>query len=114
MKPQVAVQWITDATALEENFPRTPIVPGRQPEDLLTVVTVLEVPAVVVALLIMVILVTEAAATGAPRTGLEEELVAEAIAEGTATQTATSPTPHAAATPPAAELKKYDATSPPR
>jgi hypothetical protein len=53
MKPQVAVQWITDATALEENFPRTPVVPGRQPEDLLTVVTVLEVPAVVVALLIV-------------------------------------------------------------
>jgi hypothetical protein len=40
--------------------------------------------------------------------------VAEAIAEAVAMQTATSPASHAAATMPAAELKKYDATSPPR
>jgi hypothetical protein len=60
----------------------------------------------------MVMLLAEAA--GAPHTGLEEESVAEAIAEAEATQTATSLAPHAAATMPAAELKKYDATSPPR
>jgi hypothetical protein len=35
MKPQVAVQRIMDATTLEENSPRTRIVPGHQPEDLL-------------------------------------------------------------------------------
>jgi hypothetical protein len=103
-----------DATALEENSPRTPTVPGRQLEDLLKVVTVPAVPAVVVALLVIVMLVAEAAAAGAPHNGLEEELVAEAIVEAAAMQTATSPTPHVAATMPAAELKKYDATSPPR
>jgi hypothetical protein len=40
--------------------------------------------------------------------------MAEAIVEAEATQTATSLAPHAAATMPATELKKYDATSPPR
>jgi hypothetical protein len=50
--------------------------------------------------------VAEAAAAGAPHTGLEEEPVAEAIAEAEAMLTATSPAPHAAATMPAAELKK--------
>jgi hypothetical protein len=71
MKPQVAVQRIMDATALEENSPRTPIVRGRRLEDLLTVVTVLAALAVVAALLIMLMLVAEAAAVGAPHTGLE-------------------------------------------
>jgi hypothetical protein len=64
--------------------------------------------------LIMVMLVAEIAAAGAPHTGLEGEPVAEAIAEAEATQTTTSPAPHATATMPAVELKKYDATSPPR
>jgi hypothetical protein len=114
MKPQVAFRRIMDAIALEENSPRTPIVPRRQPEDLLRVVTVLAVPAVVAAPLIMVMLVAEAAAAGAPHTGLEEEPVAEAIAEAATTQTATSPAPHVAATMPAGESKKFDATSPPR
>jgi hypothetical protein len=66
------------------------------------------------ALLIMVVLVAEVAAAGAPHTGLEGEPVAEAIAEVEATQTATSPAPHAAARMPTAKLKKYDTTSPPR
>jgi hypothetical protein len=43
----------------------------------------------VAALLVTVMLVAEAAAAGDPHTGLEEELVAEAIAEAEATQTAT-------------------------
>jgi hypothetical protein len=103
-----------DATVLEENSPRTPIVPGHQLEDLLRVVTALAAPVVVAALLVMVMPVAEAAAAGAPHTGLEEEPVAEVIAEAEATQTATSPVPHTAATMPTAELKKYDATSPPR
>jgi hypothetical protein len=114
MKLQVAVQQIMDATVLEENSPRTPTVPGHQLEDLLRVVTVLAAPVVVAALLVMVMPVAEAAAAGAPHTGLEEEPVAEAITEGEATQTATSPAPHAVTTTPAAELKKYGATSPPR
>jgi hypothetical protein len=62
----------------------------------------------------MVMLEVEAAAAGAPHTGLAGELVAEAIAEAEAMQTTTSPVPHAAATMPAAKLKKFDATSPPR
>jgi hypothetical protein len=85
MKPQVAVQRIMDATVLEENSPGTPTVPGHQPEDLLRVVTVLVAPVVVAALLVMVMLAAEAAASGAPHTGLEEEPVAEAIAEAEAT-----------------------------
>jgi hypothetical protein len=76
--------------------------------------TALVAPAVVPALLVMVMLVVEAAAAGAPHTGLEEELVVEAIAEAVTTQTTTSPVSHAAATMSAAELKKYDATSPPQ
>jgi hypothetical protein len=55
----------------------------------------------------MVMLVAEAMATGAPQTGLAGEPVAEVITEAEAT--ATSPTPHAAATMPTIELKKYDA-----
>jgi hypothetical protein len=103
-----------DATVLEENSHRTPIVLGHQLEDLLRAVTVLAAPVVVTALLIMVMLVVEAAAAGAPHTGLAGEPAAEAIAEAEAMQTATSPAPHAAATMPATELKKYDARSSPR
>jgi hypothetical protein len=78
------------------------------------VATVLAAPVVVAALLVMVMLAAEAAAAGAPHTGLVGEPGAEAIAEAESTQTATSPVSHMAATMPAAELKKYDATSPPR
>jgi hypothetical protein len=113
MKPQVAVQ-LMDASVPEENSPRTPTVLGRQLEDLLRVVAVLAAPVAVTTQLIIVMLAAEVAATGAPHTELEGESVAEAIAEAEATQIATSPAPHAAATMPAAELKKYDATSPPR
>jgi hypothetical protein len=114
MKPQVAVEQVMDATVLEENSHRTLTVLGHQLEDLLKVVTVSAAPVVVAALLIMVMLVAVAAAAGAPHTGLVGEPVAEAIAEAESMQTATSPVPHAAAMMPAAELKKYDARSPPR
>jgi hypothetical protein len=113
MKPQVAVQ-LMDATTLEENSHRTPTVLGHQLEDPLRVVTMLAAPAVVTTLLIMVMLAAEAATVRAPHTRLAGEPVAEAISEAEATQTATSPVPHAAATMPAAKLKKYDARSPPR
>jgi hypothetical protein len=78
------------------------------------VVTKLAAPAVVPTLLVMVMLVAEAATAGAPHMGLEEEPAAEAIAEAEATQTATSPAPRVEAMTPATESKKYDATSPPR
>jgi hypothetical protein len=114
MKPQVAVQQVMDATVLEDNFHRTPTVLGHKLEDLLRVVTVPTAPVVVAALLIMVTLVAEAAAAGAPHTGLVGEPAEEAIAEAKATQTTTSLVPHAAATMPTVELKKYDARSSPR
>jgi hypothetical protein len=98
----VAIQQMVDATAPEENSHRTPTVPAHQLEDLLRVVTV---PAT---------LAVEAVAVGAPHMGLAGELAAGAIAEAEAMQTATSPAYQAAATMPAAELKKYSARSPPR
>jgi hypothetical protein len=107
MKLQVAVQRVMDATVLKENSHRTPTVLGHQLEDLLRVVTVLVAQAVVATLLVMVMLVVEAAVAGTPHTEPEGEPVAEAIAEAEATQTATSPVSHAAAMMPAAELKKY-------
>jgi hypothetical protein len=51
----------------------------------------------------MVMLAAEAAAAGAPHTGLAGEPVAEATAEAEATQTTTSLVPHVAATTLAAE-----------
>jgi hypothetical protein len=63
---------------------------------------------------LMVMSAGEAAAAGAPRTGLAGEPVVEVIAEAEATQIAMSLVSHAAATMPAAESKKFDATSPPR
>jgi hypothetical protein len=103
-----------DATALEENYRRTPTVLRHQPVDLLRAATVPAAPVVVAALLLMVMLEVEAAAAGAPHTGLAGELVAEAIAEAEAMQTAMSLALHAAATMSAAESKKFNATSPPR
>jgi hypothetical protein len=114
MKPQVAVQRTTNATVLEENYRRTPTVLGHQLVDLLTAATVLVAPVVVAAPLLMVMLAAEAATAGTPHTGLAGEPAAEVIAEAGATQTAMSLVPHAAATTPSTELKKYDAKSPPR
>jgi xanthosine utilization system XapX-like protein len=114
MKPQVAVQWVMDATELEENSHRTPTALGHQLEDLLRAVTVPVAPVVVAALLVMVMLVVEEQAAGAAHTGLEGEPMTEAIAKAEATQTATSPVSHAATTMPATESKKYGARSPPR
>jgi hypothetical protein len=114
MKPQVAVQLTTDATVLEENYHRTPTALGHQPVDLLKVATALVALAAVAPWWLMATPAAEAAAVRAPHTGLEGEPVAEAIAEAEATQTATSPVSHAAATTPATELKKFDARNPPR
>jgi hypothetical protein len=111
MKPQVAAQQTLDTTVLEENYRRTPTILGHQLVDLLRAAIV---PAVVTVQLLMAMRVAEAAAAEAHDTGLAEEPVAEAIAEAEATQTTTSQAPRAAATMPAAELKKFDETSPPR
>jgi hypothetical protein len=107
-KPQVADQLTTDATVLEENYQLTPTVLGHRLVDLLRVATA---PAVTAMSFLIVILVAEVAAAGAPHTGPEGEPVAGAIAEAEATQTATSPVSHAAATMPVAESKKFDATN---
>jgi hypothetical protein len=103
-----------DATILEENYRRTPSVLRHQPVDLLRAATMPAAPVVVAALLLMVMLEVEAATAGAPHTELAGELVVEAISEAEATQTTTSPALHVATTTPVIELKKYDATSPPR
>jgi hypothetical protein len=93
---------------------RTPTALGHQLVDVLRAATAPAVLVVVAARRLMVMLVVEAAAVGAPHTGLEGESVAEVIAEAEATQTATSLVSHAAATMCAAELKKFDERSPPR
>jgi hypothetical protein len=114
MKPLVAVQRAMDATVLEENYRKTPTVLGHRLVGLLRAVTVPAAPVVATALLLMVMLEAEAAAAGAPHTGLAGEPVAEAIAEAEATQTTTSLVPHTAAVMHTAELKKCDARSRPR
>jgi uncharacterized protein with beta-barrel porin domain len=113
MKPQAAVQPTTDATVLEESYRRTPTALGHLLEDLLRAVTALVALAAVALRWLTATPTAEAAAAGAPHTGLEGEPVAEAIAEAEATQKAMSPVSHAAAMMPAARLKKFDATNPP-
>jgi hypothetical protein len=114
MKPQDAVQPTTDATVLEENYHRTPTTLGRQLVDLFRAATAPVALAAVAPWWLTVTLAAEAAAAGAHHTGLEGEPVAEAIAEAEATQIATPLVSHAAATMPAAKLKKFDARNPPR
>jgi hypothetical protein len=101
-KPQAVVQPTTDATVLEESYHRTTTALGHLLEDLLRAVTALVALAAVVLWSLATTPAVEAAAVGAPHTGLEEELVAEAIAEAEATQTVTSLVTHAAAMMPAA------------
>jgi hypothetical protein len=103
-----------DAATLEDNYRRIPTILGHQLVDRVRAATVPAAPAVAAALLLMVMLVAEAVAAGAPHTGLAGEMVAEAIAETEATQTDMSPVPHAVAMMPAVESKKYDARSPSR
>jgi hypothetical protein len=114
MRPLATVQRMEDTTVPKENSHRIPTVPGHQLEDLLRAATVPATPVEAAAPLVTVTPAMEALAAGAPDTGLAGEPTTEAIAEDEATQTATSPVSHAAATMPAAESKKYDAKSPPR
>jgi hypothetical protein len=109
MKPQAAAQPTTDATVLEESYRRTPTALGHLLEDLLRAVTALVVLAAVALWWLTATPAANARATGAPHMGLEGEPVAEAITEAEATQTATSPVSHVAATMPVAESKKFDA-----
>jgi hypothetical protein len=81
-------------------------------EDLLTAATTLVVLAEVVLWWLVATPAVEAATAGAPHTGLEEEPVAEVITEAEATQTATSPVSHAAATMRVTELRKSNITNP--
>jgi hypothetical protein len=101
-----------DTTVLEENYRLTPTVLGQRPADLLRVATAPATPVVTAMSSLIAILAAEAATAGAPRTGLEGEPVAGAIAAAEATQTATSPVSHAVATMPIAESRKFDATNP--
>jgi hypothetical protein len=80
-----AVQLITDATVLEENYHRTPTALGHQLVDPLRAVTAPVALAAVALWWLMATPAAEAVAVGAPHTGLEGEPVAEAIAEAEAT-----------------------------
>jgi hypothetical protein len=60
------------------------------------------------------ILAAEAVTAGAPTMGLTRELGAEATAAAEATQTATPPAPHVAASTPARKSKNYDTRRLPR
>jgi hypothetical protein len=103
MKPQVAVQLTTDATVLEENYHRIPTALGHQLVDLLRLATALVALVAAAPWWLTATPVAEAAAAGAPHTRLEGEPMAEAIAEAEATQIATPPVSHAAATTPGIE-----------
>jgi hypothetical protein len=76
--------------------------------DLLRAAAVLAALAEAAVPLVTAMLAVEAAAAGAPHTGLAGESAAETIAEVEATQKATSKASHAA-TMPAATSKKYGA-----
>jgi hypothetical protein len=82
MKPQVAVQLTTDAIVLEVTYHRTPTALGHQLVDLLSTETAPAALAAIAPWWLMVMLAAEAVAVGAPHTGLEGELVVEAIAVG--------------------------------
>jgi hypothetical protein len=110
-KLQVAVQLTTDAIVLEQNYRPTPTVLRHRLAHVLMVATVL---AVIAMSSLIAILVAEAAAAGAPHTGLAGEPAVDATAGAEATRIAMSPKSHAAATMPAKKLKNYDAESPPR
>jgi hypothetical protein len=114
MKLQAAVQPTTDATVLEESYRGTPIALGHLLQDLLRAVTTLVALAVVALWWLAATPAAESAAARAPRTGLEGEPMAEAIAEADATQTATSPVSHVVATMLVAESRKFDTRNPPR
>jgi hypothetical protein len=114
MKPQAAAQPTTGATVLEESYRRTRTALGHLPEDLLRAVTAPVALAAVVLWWLTATPAAEAAAAGAPHTGLEGEPVAEVIAKAEATQTATSLVSHAAATMLVAESSKFDVRNPPR
>jgi hypothetical protein len=97
MKPQAAVQLTMDTIILEESYRRTPTTLGHLLEDLLRAVTTLVALAAVALWWLTATPAAEAAAVGAPHTGLEGEPVAGAIAKAEAMQTATSPVSHAVA-----------------
>jgi hypothetical protein len=84
-KLQVAVQLTMDATVLKQNYQLTPTVLGHQPVDLLRVATAPTTLAVIAMSFLIAILVAEAAAAGAPHTGLAGEPVAEVTAGAEAT-----------------------------
>jgi hypothetical protein len=92
----------------------TPTVLRHRLVHILRVATVPAAPAVTAMLFLIAILVAEAAAAGAPHTGLAGEPVAGVTAGAEATRTATPPVSHVVATLPAKKLKNYDAKSPPR
>jgi hypothetical protein len=109
-KPQAAVRAQV-ATVLEQSYRLTPTVLGQQPVDPLMAETAL---AATGRSSPIAILAVEEATSVAPTMGLTGELGAEVTAAAEATQTATPPAPHVAASTPARKSKNYDARRLPR
>jgi hypothetical protein len=95
-------------------LPLTPTVLEQRPANPLKVETALAPQAVIARSSLIATLAAEAAAAGAPTTGLEGGPVVEAIVAAEATRTATSPEPHMAASMPARKSKNCDGRSPPQ
>jgi hypothetical protein len=112
-KPQVAVRTSV-ATALEGSYRPTPTVPGHRPVDPLMEATVPVAPAATVRSSLTLILAAKAVTVGAPTMGLAGEPGAEPTAAAEATQIATPPALHVAASMPARRSKNFGARSPPR
>jgi hypothetical protein len=107
IKLPVAIQLMVDATAPVENNHTTPTSLGPQLEDPPKVATVWAVPLEAAVALVAAMVAAGAAAAEAHHTVLAEELVAAAIAEAEALQTATSLGTHMAAMMPAKQLKRF-------
>jgi hypothetical protein len=86
MKPQAAARPTTVGIVLEESYRRIPTALGHLLEDLLRAVTALVALAAVALWWLTATPVAEAAAAGAPHTGLEGEPVVGAIVKAEATQ----------------------------
>jgi hypothetical protein len=106
MKLPAAVQQTVDATAPVENNHQTPTALGSQLEDPPRETTARAVPTEAAAVLVEATAVAVEAVVASHHMVLAEELVAAANVEAEATQTATPPATHVAATMPGTKSMK--------
>jgi hypothetical protein len=112
-KQQVAVRT-SAVTVLELSCRPIPTALTQRLADPLKVATALQLPTTIAMSSLIATLAAEAATAEAPTTGLTGEPVAGAIVAAEATQTATPPEPHRAASTPARRFKNYGARRLPR